>query len=143
MRPLFRNETLKYNTPFYPNAMENQYNRGTYFKEHNHPTIRGKVIVETTDDLHGEPGYRIAEKDTSDESERDWFAYWMPARQLHDEIGIGAVEEAGQLESDQLDAVEENIKLEEAEEVTPIDEVTRVRDVVPQSFVEAVVNTRS
>jgi hypothetical protein len=119
-------------------TMELKHERGAYFKENNLPNVRGKVILETTDDLHGEPGYRLAEKDNEEDK---WFAYWMPARHLHDEIGVGAAEKAGKLDDDELSTVEEHISVEPTDDGYEIqlEGVTRVKDVMPPAAVEAII----
>lgn len=116
--------------------MELQYERGAYFKENSYPTVRGFAVIETTENLHGEPGYRIAEKDTEDDTWRD---YWVPARHIHDEVGIGAAEKAGELSEKQVAAVEKNVSLEPADEPRPPEEVTRVKDVMDPKAVEAII----
>jgi len=116
-------------------TMELNYERGAYFKENNLPNVRGFTIIDTTESLHGEPGYRLAEKDTEADK---WHAYWVPARHVHDEVGIGAAEKAGELSETQLSAVDENVSLSEDSRLEDLEDVTRVKDVMPPAAVEAI-----
>lgn len=115
--------------------MELRHERGTYFKEHSHPDVRGKVVLETTDDLHGEPGYRLAEKDTDTGK---WFDYWQPARHLHDEENLGASEKKGELDEEKIEAIVGNLGVDSSE---PLEEVTRVKDVMEPAAVEAIIGS--
>lgn len=111
-----------------------EYERGQYFEENRNENIKGKVIIDTTENLHGRAGYRLAERENGDDGV-GWYAYWQPAQQLHDEIGVGWTSEAGELGPDKLEQVEENVAPSDSENPTKpelIDEdARRLKDVMP------------
>lgn len=129
--------------------MELKYERGAYFEENRHPKVRGKVVMDTTDDLHGEPAYLLAEKD---EESDEWYSYWQPARQLHDETaeeGVGWCEHTRNLDESKVEQVEE-IATPDTPAVPDSpdsrggqlgDDVTRVRDYFTEAEQEAITNS--
>lgn len=116
--------------------MEHDYSRGTYFAENSHPTVKGKVILAETDELPGVGhAYRLAEKATGGEHEGQWFAYWQPAQQLHDEVALGSCDQRGTLDEARLAEVEEHVSISAPEPADAPEGVNldapRVSDVMP------------
>lgn len=122
------NERFKHLHPYKTNAtMDLQHERGEAFRVHSYENIHAMAVIDTTQDLHGEPGYRVAEKDVAEDRWRD---YWVPARHIHDERKLGNLEEADRLSADALRTVEEAIQVEEPEMAQPVD-APRLKDVMP------------
>lgn len=84
------------------------FERGTYYSEKNCPTVNGKVVLDTTENLHGAgPHVRVAEWDTADEQ---YYAYWMKKSYLHDEINLGICEETGEYSEAELQEIQAELR---------------------------------
>lgn len=88
----------------------NDYSRGTYFKEQNHPDVNGKLVLGMAE-IAGEEQVRLVEK-----RDDGYEAYWQPKRQLDEEIEVGAVEDMGRFPHDRIESIED--ALESAQETS-------------------------
>lgn len=84
------------------------YSRGTYFKEQNHPTVNGKLVLGMAE-IAGETQVRLVER----KPEGNYEAYWQPKRQLDEEITVGAVENLGEFPADRIESIENSLEAEQ------------------------------
>lgn len=85
---------------------EEEFERGTYFREFNHPSVNGKVVLGMTDEFPGGRAVRLAERD---ESSDEYIDYVQPVRQLYDELNLGICVEDGKLSEERLEKVEASL----------------------------------
>lgn len=77
-----------------------EYERKTYFKEHDYDNVKGFTILETKDGR-----YHVGEKWLKEEGDDRWIDYWISEDELLARVEEDACEPLGTLSDGQYEAV--------------------------------------